>query len=365
MYPLTKRHRAAGAVTAILFAAAMIVAGGAIASAHGVRGSHAPQAGGCTAYRENNQYPLTRCDKGEAIRLLQTALRVVEPNLAVDGYFGVLTEGALLEYEQTRGLPVVDGIVDAETWLSLTRQYARGHDGNANGIIDPWELGTGGSPPPSATCASYRADYAYPMQLCGRGEGVRVAQLAIQTLEPTLAADGYFGPLTQAAVARFQEGSGLPPTGEIDEPTWRLLTGIGQVDGYDADGDGIIDPWELGLPEPVSPAEGPTSPEPTTWAVVIGASASLDDPHLRDAIAAAEAAGYDVMTGFERVGPTGCSAGAVNAFLDPPIGGGGITGYHTASVIVHGEAAAHQAASALATLGLPTAVTLLYRPCLA
>ena len=270
------------------------------------------------------------------------------------------------EYEQTWGLPVVDGIVDAETWLSLTWQHARGHDGNANGMIDPWELGTGGPPPTSATSASYLADYAYPMQLCGRGEGIRVAQLALQSLEPSLAADGYFGPLTQAAVARFQDGSGLPPTGQIDEPTWMLLTGVGHVDGHDADGDGVIDPWELGLREPAtSPVDGPTSMEPTTWAVVIGASTSMDDPHLRVAVDAAVAAGYDVVTGFEGVGPTDCFAGAVSALLDPPIGGGGITGYHTVSVIVYGEAAAHQAASALATIGLPTAVTLLYLPCLA
>lgn len=98
--------------------------------------------------------------------------------------------------------------------------------------------------PEVVACVRYRADYAYPIQLCGRGEAVRVAQLALSVVDAPPVADGYFGPLTQGAVRRFQHESGLPVTGEIDEPTWIALTD-GTARGHDADGDGIVDPWEV------------------------------------------------------------------------------------------------------------------------
>src|SRR5262245_13661510 len=79
--------------------------------------------------------------------------------------------------------------------------------------------------PRSAGCASYRADYAYPIQLCGRGEAVRIAQVALRNAGHDIAADSYFGPRTHAALRGFQQAKGLPVTGEIDEPTWVALTG--------------------------------------------------------------------------------------------------------------------------------------------
>jgi peptidoglycan hydrolase-like protein with peptidoglycan-binding domain len=106
--------------------------------------------------------------------------------------------------------------------------------------------------PEAVTCSSYRADYAYPIQLCGRGEGVRVAQVALRSAGHDIAADNYFGPRTHAALRQFQAGHGLPVTGEIDERTWVALTG-GNGAGYDADGDGIVDPWELGAVRPTPP----------------------------------------------------------------------------------------------------------------
>ncbi len=51
------------------------------------------------------------------------------------------------------------------------------------------------------------------MQLCGRGEGIRTAQVYLRVVDGDLVADGYFGPLTQAAVRTFQSNHGLPVTG--------------------------------------------------------------------------------------------------------------------------------------------------------
>ena len=227
-----------GAVVAI----GAVVAGSTVAQATHV----APPAGGCFEYHDNNQYPLQRCDKGDTVRVLQTALHVVDPGLDVDGYFGVATEAALRLYEQTWGATVglaVDGIADAQTWASLTWQHARGDDANQNGAVDPWEIVTAPAPAP-VTCSSYRADYAFPIQLCGRGEAVRVVQIGLlHTVAPGLAADGYFGPATLAALTQFQQEFGLT-TGEIDAATWYSLTNHVSV-GVDANGSGRIEPWEV------------------------------------------------------------------------------------------------------------------------
>jgi peptidoglycan hydrolase-like protein with peptidoglycan-binding domain len=110
--------------------------------------------------------------------------------------------------------------------------------------------------PQAVTCSRYRADYAYPIQLCGRGEGVRVAQVALRDAGYDIAADNYFGPRTYAALRQFQATHQLPVTGEIDERSWVALTG-GHGAGYDADGDGIVDPWELGA-VPLPPQAPPT-----------------------------------------------------------------------------------------------------------
>ena len=53
---------------------------------------------------------------------------------------------------------------------------------------------------------------------------VRRAQLLISGIfHLPLTADGVFGPATEAAVRRLQQGSGLPVTGNLDPATWALL----------------------------------------------------------------------------------------------------------------------------------------------
>ena len=43
---------------------------------------------------------------------------------------------------------------------------------------------------------------------------------------PTIAADGVFGPRTEAAVEEFQSVFGLPVTGVVDYPTWYKISEI-------------------------------------------------------------------------------------------------------------------------------------------
>jgi peptidoglycan hydrolase-like protein with peptidoglycan-binding domain len=65
------------------------------------------------------------------------------------------------------------------------------------------------------------------MPACGygdTGEYVCQAQRALRrTPDTALAVDGIFGPKTEASTKKFQESAGLPPTGTVDEATWKAL----------------------------------------------------------------------------------------------------------------------------------------------
>jgi peptidoglycan hydrolase-like protein with peptidoglycan-binding domain len=56
------------------------------------------------------------------------------------------------------------------------------------------------------------------------GEYVCQAQRALRrTPDTALVVDGIFGPKTEASTKKFQESAGLPPTGTVDEATWKAL----------------------------------------------------------------------------------------------------------------------------------------------
>ena len=96
--------------------------------------------GVCDEYVDNNEYPLQRCDSGEAVRVAQLALRsTVAPELEIDGYFGPRTEVAVREFQRTAGL-AVDGLVGPRTWPALTAEFVYGTDDDGSGVVDPWEL---------------------------------------------------------------------------------------------------------------------------------------------------------------------------------------------------------------------------------
>ena len=94
----------------------------------------------CDEYDDNDQYPLRLCDSGEAVRVVQLALRSsVTPELEVDGYFGPRTEAAVREFQGAAGLEV-DGLVGPRTWPALTGDFVYGTDDDGSGVVDPWEL---------------------------------------------------------------------------------------------------------------------------------------------------------------------------------------------------------------------------------
>ena len=70
------------------------------------------------------------------------------------------------------------------------------------------------------------------LQIGSSGEKVRQMQeqlnriAQVYTSIPRVAADGSFGPATQAAVRRFQSVFGLPQTGVVDYATWYKISEI-------------------------------------------------------------------------------------------------------------------------------------------
>jgi Putative peptidoglycan binding domain len=94
----------------------------------------------CDDYADSVEYPLRLCDSGEAVTVVQLALRnTVAPELEVDGYFGSRTEAAVREFQSSAGL-AVDGLVGPRTWPALTADFVYGRDEDGSGVVDPWEL---------------------------------------------------------------------------------------------------------------------------------------------------------------------------------------------------------------------------------
>jgi peptidoglycan hydrolase-like protein with peptidoglycan-binding domain len=160
----------------------------------------------CQEYVDNLEYPLRLCDSGEAVRLAQTGLLAVDPNLAVDGYFGPRTEAAVRRYQEIVGLEV-DGLVGPRTWPELTRPFALGTDDDGNGVVDPWEadqqgppLTAPGFPPTGNPCGGTNPALVLAASVDGADPALVAAHVAAQRV-------GYVAPPRQLADAAAAVGA--------------------------------------------------------------------------------------------------------------------------------------------------------------
>ncbi len=147
------------------------------------------------------------------------------PSVVIDGYFGPETRTAILEFQQTMGLPMT-GLVDRTTWDILFRSVL--------GIvttIPPSIL----SVPPSLLDIMYYPGIDYERGMGTEQPGVFViqellayisSQISDITYVPYNLIDGVFGPITESAVITFQEYFGLEPNGIVDETTWNKLVEV-------------------------------------------------------------------------------------------------------------------------------------------
>lgn len=101
---------------------------------------------------------------------------------------------------------------------------------------------SGNPPGTTVVCPNYNAyGTSYPIRLCDTGPAVTLIQQHVGA--PDI--DGYFGPATRQSVIVFQQVHGLNADGLVGRSTWAAMFPTG-APGTDADGDGTVEPWEIG-----------------------------------------------------------------------------------------------------------------------
>jgi D-alanyl-D-alanine carboxypeptidase/Putative peptidoglycan binding domain len=99
-------------------------------------------------------------------------------------------------------------------------------------------------PTAARRCTAYTENPGrYPVRMCQRGLVVENVQRRLVGHGYDVEVDGYYGPLTSAAVRRFQSDHGLTADGLVGPLTWPALL-EGSSGGTDTDGDGSVEPWE-------------------------------------------------------------------------------------------------------------------------
>jgi peptidoglycan hydrolase-like protein with peptidoglycan-binding domain len=146
---------------------------------------------------------LQRGDSGAAVTNLQQDLRVAGYfDLEPTGRFGSITEDAVKQFQQDRGLSV-DGIAGPATLQAL-------RNCTSSATIQPVSFSNGG------------------LRLGSQGDEVRELQRQLQSRGYRIAADGVFGPDTDRAVQHFQEVNGLVADGVVGPATRDALASNGQ-----------------------------------------------------------------------------------------------------------------------------------------
>ncbi len=154
---------------------------------------------------------------GQPIRSLQTMLRILAEDdgrhlsLVPDGIYGPETTAAVARFQQLHGLPIT-GVTDQKTWEAIEFHHrdARTRTEEAWPIfllLDPGE--------------EILPDQRHPH--------LRLVQAMLWQLGETWGSipqpesTGVLDPMTEDALAVFQELHGYPVTGKLDKVTWKAL----------------------------------------------------------------------------------------------------------------------------------------------
>lgn len=164
---------------------------------------------------------LKRGDRGQDVSTIQYFLNFIgnftnniQPP-AVDGIFGRDTYNSVVQFQQQYGL-APDGIVGRDTWNKLQAVY--------NDILRTF--------PGEFSIYDQYARFAYPgynLLRGSTGSAVRNLQEYLQVLSrgvesvPYVAADGIFGPQTEAAVKAARRYFGLTPNGVVGPLLWYAI----------------------------------------------------------------------------------------------------------------------------------------------
>lgn len=140
---------------------------------------------------EPEDYPGHVIDYGHKHADEVMAIQHALGEIAVDGDFGPVTEGAVMAFQEANGLEV-DGIVGPKTWAALFTHKVEG-----------------------------RPYPGQPVQQGSKGDDVRAIQAIVDTY-----VDGDFGPVTDAAVRLWQSHEGLVDDGIVGPKTWAKMFGV-------------------------------------------------------------------------------------------------------------------------------------------
>ena len=137
------------------------------------------------------------------------------PPVDIDGIMGPATRTAIMEFQETIGLPVT-GILDDETWLAMY-----------NSIVSILN-----TIPPSAIALPTLIYPNIVYSLGSEGPGVYIIQQYLSYIStiltdiPAVTPDGAFGENTRNSVIAFQNYFGLTPDGIVGQNTWNKIVEI-------------------------------------------------------------------------------------------------------------------------------------------
>jgi hypothetical protein len=108
----------------------------------------APQAtpvkseGPCPTYTEDHAYPLSLCSKGALVKDFQSLVNYLEPDFAIDGFFGPATEQAIKDIQSSYQIPQT-GILTEEFVELHTSRLFHEEPGENDAVADWHEDATG------------------------------------------------------------------------------------------------------------------------------------------------------------------------------------------------------------------------------
>lgn len=153
---------------------------------------------------QTTSYPTIKSgSKGEYVEKAQELLNKAGASLSIDGSFGPLTLAAVKKFQTEEGLDV-DGVVGPKTWAALEKYK----DCKLEEPVEEKE----------ETVTSYPT-----IKSGSKGDDVKKAQELLNKHGASLSVDGSFGPLTLAAVKKFQKENGLDVDGVVGPKTWAAL----------------------------------------------------------------------------------------------------------------------------------------------
>jgi peptidoglycan hydrolase-like protein with peptidoglycan-binding domain len=161
---------------------------------------------------------------GPLVSSLQRAL-----HLAADGSFGPVTATALSAFRTSHALPAGQ-VVDAPTWRALLKAFSNGTWVPPAPTPSPAPSPTPTPSPTPAAPGSAGPLAPYVKQVLTYGS-TGPAVRAVQHLLAVTPVSGWYGPVTTAAVRKFQAAHKIPTTGNVGPLTWAALARLADGGG--------------------------------------------------------------------------------------------------------------------------------------